>query len=213
MKKINTLLSFLIAFSFVTVAFGQEEDALARTTPVISSSGGNSSGGPQKTMQIKWNVVNVKGNSVTLKLTKSIDCAMLQSITATTDKGVILNISYNPNDLKGLKTGVQKSVTVKFLEDFVDKKVSIGLSWDLKGCNETTLGLNDKTKQPQVKSLVASSSTPSKPSGGSYSSNDNFNVILKADVGVKSGTTTNAVEKRKDQVSTIRSTENDKKEN
>jgi hypothetical protein len=181
MKKMNTLLSFLIAFSFVTVAFGQDDDALARTTPVISSSGGNSSGGPQKTLQIKWNVVNVKGNSVTLKLTKSIDCAMLQSITATTDKGVILNISYNPNDLKGLKTGVQKSVTVKFLEDFVDKKVSIGLSWDLRGCDETTLGMSDKTKQPQVKSLVASSSTPSKPSGGSYSSNDSFNVILKAE--------------------------------
>jgi hypothetical protein len=177
MKKMNTLLSFLIAFSFVTVAFGQDDDALTRTTPVISPTGNG--GNTQNRPSIKWTTVNVKGNSVTLKLTKSIDCAMLQGITATTDEGVSLKISYNKNDLKKLQTGTQTPIVIKFLEDFSDKKVSIGLDWDLKGCNENALGMSDKTKQTQVKSFVASSTPTPYTSSGSYSSSDSFNVILK----------------------------------
>jgi hypothetical protein len=191
MKKMNTLLSFLIAFSFVTVAFGQDgvDDALTRTTPVISHSGNNGSGKPQNNVQIKWGIVNVKGNSITLKLTKSIDCAVLQGITASTDGGVSLNISYNKSDLKKLQMGTQTPIVVKFLEDFADKKINIGLSWDLKGCGDNAVGAVDKTKQSQTKSMVASlapdqPNNPSKsgnPTGGSYASSDNFYVILKPD--------------------------------
>jgi hypothetical protein len=221
MKKMNTLLSFLIAFSFVTVAFGQEDDALTRTTPVISHSGNTGNGGSQHIPSVKWGTVNVKNNTVTLKLTKSVACAVLQSISAwsiapgKTDE--VLNISYNPNDLKNLQVGVQKSIVIKLLDNFSEKKVNIKLDWDLKGCNENALGMAEKPKQTQVKSMAApiapsqpaNPNKPSNPSGGSYNSSDSFFVILKTDVGVKSGTTTNAVEKRKDQVSTIRSTEND----
>jgi hypothetical protein len=178
MKKMNTLLSFLIAFSFVTVAFGQDDDALTRTTPVISSTGGNG-GSNHRPGATTWKTVKVTSNSVTLKLTKSIDCAVLQGITATTDEGVSLKIFYNKNDLKKLQTGVPTPIVVKFLEDFSDKKVSIGLDWDLKGCDENTLGSGGKTKQTQVKSLVASSTPTPSTSSGSYSSSDSFNVILK----------------------------------
>jgi hypothetical protein len=204
MKKMNTLLSFLIAFSFVTVAFGQDDDALTRTTPVISHSGNNGSGKPQNNVQIKWGIVNVKGNSITLKLTKSIDCAVLQGITATTDGGVSLNISYNKNDLKKLQMGIQTPIVVKFLEDFADKKVSIGLNWDLKGCDGNTLGAADKTKQPQTKSFAAPNQAatptqPTNPSGGSYASTDNINVTLKSDEkSIPAATGTNIAEKKAD---------------
>jgi hypothetical protein len=213
MKKMNTLLSFLIAFSFVTVAFGQEQpddDALARTTPVISHSGNTGNGGPQHIPSVKWGIVNVKNSTVTLKLTKSVACAVLQSISAwsiiqgKTDE--VLNISYNPNDLKNLQMGVQKSIVIKLLDNFSEKKVNIRLDWDLKGCNENALGMAEKPKQAQVKSMAApiapsqpaNPNKPSNPSGGSYNSSDSFFVILKADG--KTGQAVNNQVKAKDKI-------------
>jgi hypothetical protein len=211
MKKINTLLSFLIAFSFVTVAFGQDDDALTRTTPVISSTGGNSSGSGSLTMTRSWGVVNVNGNTITLKLTKSVDCALLKSISAWSitpgQQDAILNISYNPNDLKKLQVGVKKPVVIKLLDNFADKKVMITLDWDLKGCNDNALGMKVMPKT-QMKSMVAPIASPTQaatptqpanPSGsGSYSSNDSFFVILKADG--KTGQAVNNQAKAKDKI-------------
>lgn len=138
MKKSNILLSLLIAFSFVAVSFGQDE-GLSRTTPVISHTG---SGTPNNNEQIKWNIIFINQNKIILKLTKSIECATLTSISAICE-GENLTVHYNENDIKNLKTGIEKLVTVRFDGNVLNKKVSVGLNWDLSRCDDSIMKDNN----------------------------------------------------------------------
>jgi len=146
MKIIKTLLSLLIAFSFVTVSFGQDEIDFGRTTPVISHTGGNN-----LKDQIIWKAIYVNQKTVIIKFMKTVDCATLINITAFDENDQPLSINkIDKAQFKKLNSLTKESILIEFKEPIAENtKIKFKLEWDLKGCN-TRGALSPDNGKPKV---------------------------------------------------------------
>jgi hypothetical protein len=170
MKKNIALLSLLIAFSFVTVAFGQDEVDLGRTTPVISHTGGNN-----LRDKIIWKAVYINQKTVIIKLLKTIDCANLLNITAFDESDQLIPINkIDKVQFKKLNISTKESIIIEFKEPIIENtKIKFKLEWDLKKCNDANISLENNSSNTLVPS-----SQRSGPSVN-YNSEDYFYFQVK----------------------------------
>ena len=171
MKKINVLLTLLVAFSFVTVSFGQDEVDLGRTTPVISTTGSHGI----RSRDIIWKAVYVNQKTVVIRFMKTVDCATLINITAFDENNQPLNISkIDKTQFKKLNSLTKENIVIEFKEPIAeDTKIKFKLEWDLKKCDDNTVLIENNGVK-----TIAPSSRKSEPSVN-YNSEDYFYFQVK----------------------------------